>query len=434
MIYTLFIIVNVLMFITIIFFDRDMTAPAFLLVASFWCAVLCACLYADAWKFSNYKIVTMVTTGLCSFVLCSWISYKLFKQGKKVTVKISVPLEVTNLKLVIYIIFQIILYGLSFWVILKNTGIGINLAARIGTYYEMNRTGNIKYTSSLVSIGTILNFSGIYYMMYLAINNIFAKKKNKLLLYINIFIGVFGSLLSGTKTAFYMFVVSAFVMSVVHISKQNGWKRNINIRSTLKVCLIVVVLLISFSAINSVQGRTLEDVKIVDTLATYLGSPLKNLELFVNEKRTSNEIFGGQTFLNIYSDLYELTNNSIYKMESLYQYRWVNGYGLGNVYTIFMPLYYDFGIIGISIVMGIMGIFSQHIYNKLKYRKKNSEVDFYEIFYSYLAFAVMFSFFSNKFFECIISKAGVYFLIGLWLFDMFFCKLNIREFKIKIKK
>lgn len=433
MIYTLFGIISILLVIAIVIYNRDMTAPAFLLVVSFWIAGLCACMYAKEWDFYNYKLVLIVTTGLISFIICSWISYMLYKKERKNLKKEIKIISLSNAKLVIYLIFQISLYVISLVLMIRSIGLQNGISTLIGSYYEMNKTGEQIYVSSLVSIGTILNFSGTYYVMYIAINNIIAGEKNKKLLYINILIGVFGSLLNGTKSAFYMFIIGAFVMSVAQMSKKNGWKRNINLKSVIKACSIVAILLISFSIINTAQGRALNDVKVVDILATYLGSPLKNLELYINENHSQSRLLGEQTFLNIYSDIYEQTGNSLYKIDSIYKYRWINGNGLGNVYTIFTPLYHDFGVVGSVCIMGMMGFFTQHIYNKLKYRKKNPVIDFYMIFYSYLAFAVMFSFFSNKFFECIVSKSVIYFLIGLWMFDLFFLRLHIKAGKVVIK-
>lgn len=433
MIYTLFGIISILLVIAIVIYNRDMTAPAFLLVVSFWIAGLCACMYAKEWDFYNYKLVLIVTTGLISFIICSWISYMLYKKGRKNLKKEIEIISLSNAKLVIYLIFQISLYVISLVLMIRSIGLQNGISTLIGSYYEMNKTGEQIYVSSLVSIGTILNFSGIYYVMYIAINNIIAGEKNKKLLYINILIGVFGSLLNGTKSAFYMFIIGAFVMSVAQMSKKNGWKRNINLKSVIRACSIVAILLISFSIINTAQGRALNNVKVVDILATYLGSPLKNLELYINENHSKSRLFGEQTFLNIYSDIYEQTGNGLYKIDSIYKYRWINGNGLGNVYTIFTPLYHDFGVVGSVCIMGMMGFFTQHIYNKLKYRKKNPVIDFYMIFYSYLAFAVMFSFFSNKFFECIVSKSVIYFLIGLWMFDLFFLRLHIKAGKVVIK-
>lgn len=434
MIYLLLGIIVILILLSIVIFREDLSAPSFLLNAAFFVAVFCGCMYANVWDFDDYRTVLVVTIGLVSFFIFSAVTYMLDKQGHKSVPRELIPIDVQSYKLWIYLLFQIALYLSTFFMMLRNTGGGLTIngiANIVGSYYEMNRTGTTVYSSSFVNIGQIVNFSFVYYMLYIAIVNIFCKKKNKLLIYVNIIVGIVGSLLTGTKTAFYMFVVGAFIMTIVLRSKTNGWKKNISIKSIFKIIIILLFALAAFVGINSMQGRTMTDVAILDTIATYLGSPIKNLELFIKENHRNSEVFGGQTFASTYSDLYDLTGNSIYKITSLYKYRWLNGHGLGNVYTIFMPLYYDFGVFGVFVVMGFIGIFTQKIYDKMKYRKKNPQVDFYIIFYAYLAFAVMFSFFSNKFFECIFSKAGIYFVIGIYIFDVFITRLDLKRLRIR---
>ena len=54
----------------------------------------------------------------------------------------------------------------------------------------------------------------------------------------------------------------------------------------------------------------------------------------------------------------------------VYKYRWIDGKILGNVYTQLMPLYNDFGIPGVFISMGLLGIFCQKIYDSIKVQEK----------------------------------------------------------------
>lgn len=437
MIYMLFILVTILLVLSAVAFKMDVSAPAFMLNAAFEVAAFCACLYENKWEFQEKKLVVLIMTGLSSFLIFSWLTFVKDKHKKKTLTRELIPINVSSIKLLVYLIFQSCLYLAVFELMLKNVGkefIGSNFPKIIGEYYNINHTGTISYYSKIINIGQIINFSGIYYMLYLMINNIICKVKNKIILYINIIIGIMGSLITGTKTSFYMFVVSGIIMFIVLKSKKEGWRRNINFKVFIKFTFILILLLISFGLISILQGRTLDNMKMIDTIATYIGSPMKNLEIFINENIFSRKIFGGVTFMSIYSDLYKLTGNISFKVENLYKYRWINGNGLGNVYTIFMPLYNDFGIAGTFIIMGIIGIYTQKIYDKLKYRKKIIKIDFYVIYYSYLAFSVIFSFFSNKFFESIISKAGIYFLIGIYLIDLFFMRLNVNRSKIILEK
>lgn len=80
MIFILFGLITGLLLISIVAYDRDMTAPCVLLVAAFWIASFCACLYADKWQFENYLLIAVVMSGLCGFFLFSWGTYALSRK------------------------------------------------------------------------------------------------------------------------------------------------------------------------------------------------------------------------------------------------------------------------------------------------------------------------------------------------------------------
>lgn len=433
MIYTLFGLVTILMLISIVIFDRDVTAPSFFLTASFWIAIFFACLNSNLWNFENEMLIGVVISGLLGFIIFSSIEYLTFKRGRKAIVRKIVPVSISNFKLCVYLSIQLFLYAFSLVIIIRNVGQAGALSYLVNTYYELNRTGEATYSSAIVNIGNILNFSGTYYILYVAINNLKAKRKNSVLVWLNVLVGMIGSLLTGTKTAFFMFGIAGVVFYIVLSNKENGWKKNINLKMFVKLCVGIFLGLVLFGFIDNAQGRTLEEMTVIYKVSTYIGAPIKNLELFISDKIYSNEIFGAQTLISTYKDIYKSTGVELFNVSSLYTYRWIAGRGLGNVYTLLMPLYYDFGLLGEFIVMGLLGLFSQKVYDKIKYGKCEYDLDFRMIFYGYLAFSIIFSFFSNKFFECVFSKAGVYFFIGLVMFDLLFKRIKGRKILISTR-
>ncbi|MGG7152310.1 O-antigen polymerase [Clostridium neonatale] len=438
MILELLIVIAILSIVSIIIFKRDFLAPSVLLTLSFFVSTLCAYLNSKKWNFSNPLLLFVVVIGLVSFIIFSFIIFFFDSKSKKKPIPIFVnEIKISEYKLCIYLIFQIVLYIFAIFYMMKNTGIGLslqNLSNIIGNYYEANRGGMTKYSSQLVSLAQILNTSGIYILLFVAINNVVSTKKNHMLLYINIVVGILGSTLDGTRTAVFMYIIGAMVMYIAIINKKSGWKKNIKVLFVVKLLVLLIISIYLFVLLGSLQGRSLADVSVVDVISSYLGAPIKNLELFLNEYRVPTGTFGGETFMSTYNWLYSKTGNVTYNIQSLYQYRWMDGEGIGNVYTIFMPIYNDFGIYGVFIILGMMGIISQKIYDSIKFRKFSGVIDYVVIIYSYVAFAVMFSFFSNKFFELVISITLIYFIIGLLFFDFIFFKLHIRNSIICINK
>ena len=437
MIYNLLGFVAIMVIITILAFNRDMIAPAFLLNSAFLAATFCACLYADKWKFSSSKLIWVVLCGLSGFTLFSFIVYFLDCGWKKPVSFECNAIELSNVKLIVYIFVQLIIYVGTLWQIIQNVGSFSNLdnlSVKIALYYELVHNDEIKYSNFYIGLAQTINFSGIYFFIYCAICNIIYKGKKQFLTYLNIIIGIIGSLLTGTKTAFYMYSIGAFIMFVILMQRKRGWTIHINIKIINRIFILLIVLLLSFGIINSMQGRVLSEYEAKDVLATYLGSPIKNLEIFIEEHRQSNEIFGAQTFKYTYNDIYNITHNNKYLIKSMDDYHWINSYPLGNVYTFFRAPYYDFGMYGVFIISGIAGAFSQKMYDIVRYKKKKKLFDMSVLFYAYISFSVVFCFFSNKFFESVLSKSSVYFLIGCWLFELFFIKLKVEKNKIYLSK
>lgn len=428
MIYILLISVLVLLFITMWLFNRDITAPAFLLTAAYVVSLLCCCVYADLWDFSDYRLFLVIIAGICGFNLFSFITFLLDKKGRHpITYRFN-PIEIDEYKIYIYMFFQLVLYGLYIIVLMKNTGTFsiANLSEAIGEYYNAGRSGKQVYSMAIVNIGTIINMPGIYYVIYIAVNNIVSKYKNSIGIYLNIIVGMVGVLLSGTRTTFFMYVVAIVVTYIILKQRYDGWKKNINIRTVFKGILLMLLAILVFNTLFAVQGRTLSDITVIDLIANYIGAPVKNLELFIQDGRTSGDGVGLTTFQDTYLWINEIIGSERYVVPNVYKYRWVDGKILGNVYTQLMPLYNDFGVVGVFLLMGFLGIFCQKLYDGIKYNKSVRIVDYSVLVYAYVSFAIVFSFFSNKFFELVFARAMIYYLVGVFIFDIFF-----RHFSLK---
>ena len=186
MIYILMFGVLVLLIITMQLFNKDLTAPAFLITVVFTVSILCCCIYANVWKFNDYRLILVILAGLLGFNIFSYITYIFDKNGKETASYNFRPVVVNEYKLCIYLLFQLVLYGLYIIMMMKTTGSFSlsNMSDAIGEYYIAGKNGKQVYSSGLVNIGTIINMPGIYYITYLAINNIVCKRKNNILIYI----------------------------------------------------------------------------------------------------------------------------------------------------------------------------------------------------------------------------------------------------------
>lgn len=72
-----------------------------------------------------------------------------------------------------------------------------------------------------------------------------------------------------------------------------------------------------------------------------------------------------------------------------------NGYVCGNVYTTFYAYLYDFGVTGVIVLMILMGLISQVLYQKAtkpSKRNRRYSINLWIIVYSYVFYSLAFSF------------------------------------------
>lgn len=421
----------------VLLFKGEIISPAFLLTTAFFVASLNLFQNRDTWLFNSKDTVTLIVLGIFFFILgCLMINlfHSLFNKTnnnlKTSNVSDNNYRSVSQLSLYIYFCMQLILYSFIAVYVCRSMGMAFNLASlssAIGGYYDATQNGTINGLPSILNVGQIINTSGIYYLLFLLVSKYVNKQNVPVVLYFNIFLGISGSLLTGTKTSFFMYIVG-FVVMYFFLKNGNSFEiQKISIRSILELIISIVVVLYGFAVLSNVQGRSIESVSIAQTISTYIGAPIKNLEVFMNTSSVDYQVFGAQTFESTFNWLYKITGNNLFQITNIYHYNWVNNIGLGNVYTIFMPLFNDFGYLGSYFVMFLLGCFSQACYNGAKYKSSNGPINFRIIFYSYLSFAIIFSFFSNKMFEMIFSRSGLYFILGLFIFDIFLRRLTFSK-------
>lgn len=437
MVFVLIICCFIILICAYLLFNRSIINPTFLISLGFFFSSLNLELNQTLWKFHSSFVVFMIIGGLIMFMVGSYI-VSLFFRNKEV---ISIPkINFTSLKLrmLLYAIFQLLLYLVILVFIIRSQGGGFSpkgISNSLSSFHEQNLLG-LTSLPGILNILNILNMSGVYLLFYLLFYFKFNKGMIPKSILLNVIIALVGSLFTGNRTVFTMYVVAMFI--IYYFDKQKSEKKLaiLNFKSFFFLLLIIVLFFMLFLAITSLQGRNQSNMSLVYNLSTYLGGPLKNLEIFVNKNIIINQIFGGQTFMNTYNWLSTSFGIPNFKITSLYNYNWIFESGLGNVYSIYMPLYSDFGLYGTFVFMFFLGIFSQYIYSSALFKKPKYQISYFTIFYSYLGFSLIMSFFSNKIGESIFSRAGLYFIIGLWIFDLLLCRpiLSNGEYRDGFKK
>lgn len=434
MTYLIFVCITILLFFSILAFKRDLCAPAFLFTVGFWISSFWLTFFASQWKLTSDELPLLLIGGIVSFVLGCWIIQLFARKPSQLNCYVNelYKTDISNSKILFFFIIEIIFFLTSFYCIYINTG-SSNLIVAMGLYYNANKYGRLLYSTSLLKLIQYFNFGMMYFIEYVIISRLVSKRKNKINIYI-LFAGtLIISLMQGTRTTMFMGIISGVVMLFLLKGRMQGWKPNINFKIVSKLVVFVIFLGVLLNVSLSFTGRDTGEYTIIQTISAYLGAPIKNLDSFLNDNiYNTHKVFGIATLSQTYDKIFNLTHNPVFEVPELYTYRWIGTEGLGNVYTVFMPFYYDFGIIGTWLMTFILGCVCQKIYNNLKNNYKSRKYNKDIIVFSYIAFAIAFSFFSNKLFELVISIAFVYVLSGLEL-TIIVASTSVKNGKLVIK-
>ncbi len=290
------------------------------------------------------------------------------------------------------------------------------LVHRYGYYgdlsYEIYRFRNLgQYTSESTSLGQGLewlynfNIASGFVWVYTVAHRLVNKTKLSIPLIICIVVSLLTGLIRGGRQSAVQIIVAGLVYFFIFFFAKYQ-SRKIPLKTILKILVIVILMAVSFQSVGTLLGRTVK-ADFMQYIAVYFCGGIRNLNEWLKSSHKLPEIFGKQTFANLYPYLGRKIGRSewIYVMDLPYLKG--NGLNSGNIYTTFYAFIYDFGYIGAFIMPLIMGFVSEVSYKKSRRAKPESEknISLSIILYGYIAYLLVFSFFSNKFYEGIVKQS-----------------------------
>lgn len=273
-----------------------------------------------------------------------------------------------------------------------------------------------------------------YIVLYIMVNNFIGKKR------INIYSVVVLSLMcvrivmNGSRSP--LLRIFTYIFLLVYVLK---YQRGQIQKGNKKFLWRIITASIGFGALMFlvliIMGRSENLAGSGDQIFVYLGAPIVNLDLFMERNEVklfgsldSNSLFGAHTFGGLYSYIGKIFK-FIYipPIETIGTFEFSNnGREIGNVYTMFFKLVYDFGFIGVFIFTFIMGVYYCFSYHRImKQPKKRKVIDFRLLVYAYLFNDVVMSAFSARFYETVFNAAFIKFLFMAWVLDIVFVEKKI---------
>lgn len=421
--------------------DKDLMSPAFLYTAPFCIALLCSTVYADKWSLNlHFNTFFTILLGAFLFVLvCTIVHFSYGKQLLRISRRNDnqcVPINVESWKIALIIIIQCI----SLYVVVRSMraslaqyGISGNLSLLM--YYFRSYSLFSEYSVGISGLAINLRLFSIascYIWVYVFANNriLKLKTKNEILLIISFGLGIANSVILGARGEALQLIFALVAVWFFIKRKHNNWKSNIKFKQIIVLMFGMLFMLVIFKSTGDLLGRSsviASKTSAIDEVAKYLGAEIKNLDLFLNEKHPKSVVFGEQTF-SVLLTWIDAKYGMGWNIDSILTFRRINGISLGNVYTLYAPLVYDFGFIGAMIMVMMMAGFSQCLYENVLIAKKSKVINGKIILNSYILFLLAFSFFGERVFSSILNFS-FYKYILIWIFMMWF--VTKVHFKVK---
>lgn len=383
------------------------------------------------------KTVTLLIIGITTYLLVSLAVSLYFSKKRQISFQEEILVEKTNVSIpdidniiIILIILYEVFALVNYYLEVKNNTLAVSsfstVGEMIGNYRNMTAFNNgysigvSSFSSNNYRIMMVL----AYIFMDIIVQNMIVKKKNshiwKLLHWIPIILFFICSLLSGGRNPLIQLVLAFIVMYYIKYRQFNN-ENNLKIRTIIKIILLIIGVLISFSVFRGIVGRT-STYSVWDYLAIYIGAPLKLFDLFVSGGSISHLYPGQETFANLLMSL-----GANIPSGANMEFRIFNGWELGNVYTPFRRYYSDFGVWGLVILTAVEALFYTVFYSKVR-RKKfvNNSLDFPTLLYSYLAVGPFYFSIVERFY-LFLSKDLLIIIVEMYIFCIFLPKLKINK-------
>lgn len=315
---------------------------------------------------STYFIVALIVYFTFSRITFSKASEKKYNLLPTQLVK---SVEIDG-KITILIIAYELLALVKFYLDVKHSSSSVgaysSFGEMVGNYRNASVDGTLSFGVSKISVWNLHICTALAYV-YGAIciqNMLLSKKKTirwNILNWSPVIIYVCMTLINGGRNSSIQLAVALVVYYFIKSSEISG-NTKFEPKTLMKLVLLGLIALLVFSSFRSVVGRTSDD-NTFDYLAEYLGAPIKNFDIFVNESHAQNVYWGQETFGHYYISTGKISTIQM-------SFRKINGHDLGNVYTAYRSYYSDFGISGLIILTAINSFLYSFFYLKLKMRKK----------------------------------------------------------------
>lgn len=405
----LLIAITVILCLSFVANDKDITAPAVLFPLGFVPSVMCALLFSQRWGFEIHLNTQLVLIGgIALFSLVATFLGKKMRIDCQGEATVASPLSWIApgaVALAFSFAFQI---AVCVAVIFKISSFFPDIPAyeAIGRFKE-SKTFTTEYLSFGFPLNQIVNLckaAGYYFAFLVAESLISCRMSARTLLSIgNLIVSATMGFILGGRFLGLGYIICAFV-SYLMLRRRSGSILNSK-KLAIAIAIAVAVFLSLFQFLSF--GRS-GNITLLDYIGIYLGAPIANLDAFLQESGWgSSSPFGRMTFFCWYTYIGGKLGITDWQYAFDLPFREMAGFGMGNVYTTFYSFAYDFGYLGIIVLTALMGLFSELVYEKALKIKESFASMLLVIYSSFISYQLVFSFFSDKFYEEVLTPGTI---------------------------
>ena len=441
MIYLLGVLLLLILIISIIANKKDITAPAIIFTFGFAFQCFWAILYHKAWRLNLHLNTFLVLfLGVLEFflvtMLVKFIANKI--KPRKKDDKPFVMQEVKTNKL-----FEYLYFGVS--IIISVVYLYFVIRAVNGSYKSISSImqaisdydAYLKFSDEfsnnsipflIKNLNLAVIYSG-YWFLYVIINNFFYNKKIRIIQVLIFISSLVAALISGSRTPVIMMMIAGICYYLVLLFKKKSYKNLFTKKMFIYLIILGAVAIGLFFPAAKLLGRSISS-NPVDYLSIYCGAEVKNLDTYLQERPYlfKYDTYGSQTMYNVIqfaSDKLHIKGLKAYRLDL--PFRKVDDIDLGNVYTTFYAYIYDFGYLGLFIFVFVMAAICASLYEYIIRLRKLDKPKLSVLIYGVFFGCLLLSFFSNKFYEELLSPVFLKKLI-VWVACTFvFCRLDLKK-------
>lgn len=412
--------------------NNNFFSPQILFCAGFLLAGLYAIFYVRQMEL-NFSIDTLLVLflGITIFSVVSLVMYRIFvnKAISKIQINRAQYINQLNVELwKLLLIFALELFAIIYFVFFLFSISRTTSFSRAMRFWDYTN----KFTEVTIDKPTILSLLNmvtnvcVYFQLYLLAHQLANKyKSHRIIILINIMMGIINSILTGSRGGTIEYVFVFIVMLYYLYESKYYWKKKINIKILLLLFVVGIAVLFFLFFSKSFMGRA-SSTGLGHYICIYLSAELKNLDTFVRKGKFGTDFSHSQTFVNLRLYLNKRYGFSDFGTKLDIPFQSVKGFGLGNVYTVFYMFLYDGGYPALIILTSIMAVVIQLIlYWAIKYNHTKEGINISLIIYSILLFTVFFAFFSDKFYEVLFDIGFIRRIIIMIILNLFLFKFKL---------